>query len=107
MRRPYGNPHQHHHFDDLFSTSLAIGQVMFKRIGLSIRGRTLADGLLSLLAAPTLYIALAICGFSMLLWVWILSRLPLSQAYPWVAAGMAIVPALGWYVFGESVGPLF
>jgi multidrug transporter EmrE-like cation transporter len=36
-----------------------------------------------------------------------LSRVPLSHAYPWVAVGMAIVPFLGWYVYGERLTPMF
>ena len=91
----------------ILSTALAIGQVMFKRVGLAIRGQPPVDGLVSLLAKPAFYIVLIIYGFSTLLWVWILSRMPLSQAYPWVAVGMAIVPLLGWYVFGEQVRSLF
>lgn len=91
----------------IFTTSLAIGQVMFKRVGLAIRDRPLADGLLTLLGQPAFYVVLIIYGFSTLLWIWILSRIPLSQAYPWVAAGVAVVPLLGMYVFGEHVGPLF
>jgi multidrug transporter EmrE-like cation transporter len=87
----------------IFTSSLAIGQVMFKQVGLAIR----ADGLLSLFCQPALYAALGIYGFSTILWIWILSRISLSQAYPWVAAGMAIVPLSGWYVFGERVDPLF
>ena len=91
----------------IFATSLAVGQVMFKRVGLVIRGQPLFDGLLSLLTQPAFYFVLGIYGFSAFLWVWILSRIPLSQAYPWVATGVAIVPLLGWYVFDEHVGPLF
>jgi drug/metabolite transporter (DMT)-like permease len=29
------------------------------------------------------------------------------QAYPWVAANMAIVPLIGWFAFGERVTPVF
>jgi hypothetical protein len=76
----------------IFTSNLAVGQVMFKRVGLGMRGQALFDGLLSLLVQPAFYFVMAIYGFSAFLWVWILSRIPLSQAYPWVAAGVAIVP---------------
>jgi drug/metabolite transporter (DMT)-like permease len=90
-----------------FVLSLAAGQLFFKRVGLLIHNRPLAEGLLVLACRPTLYLALTLYGFATLLWIWILSRVPLSQAYPWVAASIAIVPALGWYEFGERVRPLF
>jgi multidrug transporter EmrE-like cation transporter len=53
------------------------------------------------------YLALSLYAFSTFLWIWILSRVPLSQAYPWVAIGIAIVPLLGWYVFDERIKPTF
>jgi drug/metabolite transporter (DMT)-like permease len=87
--------------------ALAVGQVLFKHVGLAMRGRPLLDGLLMMARQPALYAALAIYGLATLLWIWILSRVPLMQAYPWVAATMAIVPLLGWFIFGERVGPIF
>jgi hypothetical protein len=52
------------------------------------------------------YAALALYGFSTLLWIWILSRASLMQAYPWVAANMAIVRSIGWLAFGGRVTPV-
>lgn len=91
----------------VFTTMLAVGQLLFKQVGLSIRDRSLTDGLLSVLRHPTLYAALALYGLATLLWIWILSRVPLTQAYPWVAAGVVIVPLLGLLVFGERVSFTF
>ena len=56
---------------------------------------------------PLLYAALALYGVATLLWIWILARVPLSQAYPWVAVGAFIVPLLGWWLFGERPAPIF
>jgi multidrug transporter EmrE-like cation transporter len=98
-RPRYADPYQFRQPDDIHH--------LFKRAGLVIRGQSLFDGLLSLLTQPAFYFVMAIYGFSAFLWVCILSCIPLSQAYPWAAAGVAIVPLLGWCVFGERVGPLF
>jgi drug/metabolite transporter (DMT)-like permease len=87
--------------------ALAVGQVLFKWVGLAMRGRPLLDGFLLMARQPALYAALAVYGLATLVWIWILSRVPLMQAYPWVAATTAIVPLLGWFVFGERVGPIF
>jgi drug/metabolite transporter (DMT)-like permease len=89
------------------TTVIAIGQIMFKQVGITIRGLSIVDGLLLLLRQRELYAALAIYGVATLLWIWILSRVPLTQAYPWVAAGIVIVSLLGWLIFNETVGPLF
>jgi multidrug transporter EmrE-like cation transporter len=91
----------------VFALSLAAGQALFKKVGLVIRDQPFFDGLLLVARQPALYAALAFYGLSTLLWIWILSRVPLMQAYPWVAANMAIVPLIGWFAFGERVTPVF
>jgi multidrug transporter EmrE-like cation transporter len=91
----------------IFTATLATGQVMFKQVGLTIRGRPPLDSALDILSHHVFYLALSLYAFSTLLWIWILSRVPLSQAYPWVAIGIAIVPLLGWYVFDERIKPTF
>jgi len=90
-----------------FTFLLAGGQVLFKKIGLAVKGVPPVEALLSVLRDPVLYGALALYGFATLLWIWILSRVPLAQAYPWVAVGMVIVPLLAWYLFDEHIGPMF
>ena len=91
----------------IVTVAIAGGQVLFKQVGLAMRGHSIVDGLLLLARQPALYVALVIYGFSTILWIWILSRVPLMQAYPWVAVGVALVPLLGSYVFGERVAPIF
>jgi multidrug transporter EmrE-like cation transporter len=91
----------------LITLTLSIGQVLFKKVGLSVQGVPVLDGLLIAARQPALYVGLTLYGGATLLWIWILSRVPLSQAYPWVAAGTAIVPFLGWYLYGERLSPVF
>ena len=86
---------------------LALGQVLFKRAGLTMQGQPIPGAFLTLATQPGFYLALAIYGFATLLWTWVLSRLPLSQAYPWVAVTSVIVPLLGWLAFGERLTLLF
>jgi drug/metabolite transporter (DMT)-like permease len=89
------------------AVSLAAGQYLFKRAGLSIQGQPIAKGLLSLAVSPSLYVALALYGGTTLLWIFVLSRVPITLAYPWIAAATAAVPVIGWLAFGEHVGPAF
>ena len=90
-----------------FVLALSAGQIMFKQLGLAIQGQSAIQGLLLLLRHPNLYIAVAIYGGATLLWIWILSRVPLIQAYPWVALCMVMVPLIGRYYFDERVGSIF
>jgi multidrug transporter EmrE-like cation transporter len=91
----------------VFTVILAAGQVLFKKIGLTIAGLPFPSGLRVAVCDPLLYGALALYGLATMMWVGILSRVPLSQAYPWVALGTVVVPLLGWCVFGERLVPTF
>jgi multidrug transporter EmrE-like cation transporter len=86
---------------------LAFGQLLFKRVGLSVQGQTVHEMLLHLVASPIFYLALVIYAFATLLWIFVLSRVSLSQAYPWVAIGVALVPFLASLAFDERVGPSY
>lgn len=89
------------------TTALAIGQLIFKRIGIVIHGMDAPNAIASMIRQPVLYLALAIYGAATLLWIWILGRVSLMQAYPWSAAGVILVPLLSSYFYSERVGPLF
>jgi drug/metabolite transporter (DMT)-like permease len=91
----------------IFTVMLACGQVMFKQVGLSLQGHSGLAAIRQVLYQPSLYAALTLYGCATLLWIWILSRVSLAMAYPWVAFGMVIVPLLGWLIFGERIPLLF
>jgi drug/metabolite transporter (DMT)-like permease len=91
----------------VFTLILASGQVVFKRVGLALQGQSGLDAILVAVRQPSLYAALVLYAAATLLWIWILSRVTLMQAYPWVAVGTIIVPLLGWLQFGERVAPVF
>ena len=90
-----------------FTIMLATGQVLFKQIGLSIRGMPASVALLTVMREPLLYVSLLFYGAATLLWIWILSRVPLSQAYPWVAVTVLVVTLLGWWLYSERPSPIF
>lgn len=69
----------------IFTAVLATGLLLFKKAGLSMRGLPLRDGLLNLAQVPAFYAAIVLYALSTFLWVWLLSRITLVQAYPWVA----------------------
>jgi len=85
----------------IFASVLAGGQVFFKYSASAFKGRPVADGFLELAQTPAFYAGVTLYGVATLLWVWILSRVPLSQAYPWVALAMSAVPILAVALFHE------
>ena len=52
---------------------------------------------------PSLWLALAAYGISVAVWIVGLSRLPVSQAYPFLSVGYVITALLAWLMFGEVV----
>jgi drug/metabolite transporter (DMT)-like permease len=90
-----------------FSAMLAVGQLLFKKSGLAMRGVPFGDGLLILAQFPAFYAAICLYALSTVLWVWLLSRVTLMQAYPWVSAGVVVVPLLSSLIFGEKVAPSY
>jgi drug/metabolite transporter (DMT)-like permease len=91
----------------LFSVLLAAGQLLFKLAARQIVGVPVGQLAPVLLSNLPLWIAVFLYGCSTMLWVWILSRVPLTQAYPWVALGAIIVPLAAWFLLGEMVKPIF
>ena len=91
----------------MFTVLLAIGQAMFKAVALRVAGLAAPQSLWALVALPAFYGALLLYGTTTLLWIWILGRVPLSQAYPWASLGVVLVPAIGLLWFGEQVRPSF
>jgi undecaprenyl phosphate-alpha-L-ara4N flippase subunit ArnE len=92
----------------LFLTPVLIsaGQVLFKLAGtrLSLRqGR----GVFSALLDPYLLVAFGIYAIGTLLWVYVLSKLPLRTAYPVMALTYLLVPAASRLILSESIAPSY
>ncbi|WP_144299640.1 DMT family transporter [Elioraea rosea] len=52
---------------------------------------------------PLVLAGLALYGFGMLIWLFVLSRIDVSLAYPFVSLGIVVTMGLGYLVFGEVV----
>ncbi len=91
----------------LFTIVLAGGQVLFKQAARAVVGLPAGRLIPVLVTTPAMWAAVVLYGAATLLWVWILARVPLSQAYPWSALGIVIVPLAAMLAFGEEVRPVF
>jgi len=85
------------------TVTLAVGQLLFKQAGLILRG----SGVGEVVRSPSVYIALGLYGAATLLWIWVLSRVPLSRAYPWIASAVVLVPLLSNAFFKEPIEAKF
>jgi len=81
---------------------LAAGQILFKRTALGVSGLPPLRWLTAMLSTPEFYAACVLYGAATVLWVWVLTRLSLAAAYPFVALSFVVVPLAGWWLFGEA-----
>ena len=49
---------------------------------------------------------LSLYGIGTVLWLGVLSRTEVSQAYPFVGLGFVLTALIGYVLFGDSIGPL-
>ena len=83
-----------------FAVVMPAGQTLFKW-GAVYNERLSGSFVARVLQNWPLMIAFAWYGLSALLWFYILTRVPLSTAYPFALVGTALVPLIGWLVFKE------
>ena len=94
----------------LFTALCAVGGQLLMKAGMAqvgaIDGEVLVRPLataLRLAGSPLVVLGLGCYVAGAASWLVVLSRLPLSLAYPIVAVSYAITPILAWMLFGESV----
>jgi multidrug transporter EmrE-like cation transporter len=96
----------------LTSVSLsALAQVLFK-IGMSSHNVRVAleehsnsRAVMSFATNPTILGGLALYGLGTLLWLNVLARTDLSQAYPFVGLGIVLTSLFGYLLFNDTLSP--
>ena len=88
----------------VYAGGMSIGQVLFKFAADRSKGVAPGGFLAALLRDGYFLTAIALYAGLTVLWVWILMRVPLSRAYPFVVLSFAFTPALASLIFGESLG---
>jgi undecaprenyl phosphate-alpha-L-ara4N flippase subunit ArnE len=86
-----------------FPVAIAAGQILFKRAASQITPGASGSWLIELARLPTMWVAVALYAGATLLWVRILTTVPLSRAYPFVALAFVLVPAAGYVFFHEPI----
>jgi|SRR5579864_2784815 len=89
-----------------YPLGMALGQLMFKFAAGGLReleGASLPRLAIGLAINPWFLAAVLLYGLLSIAWVWILSGMPLSTAYPFVAPSFFLTPIFGYYFFGETL----
>ncbi len=97
----------------LLSISLsAIAQVLFKFGMSSIAVKQALAGGSPVQAAVAVFLSagvlggLSLYGIGTVLWLGVLSRTEVSQAYPFVGLGFVLTALIGYFLFGDALSPL-
>jgi drug/metabolite transporter (DMT)-like permease len=56
--------------------------------------------------SPLIWLGLIIYGLSVAMWLWVLSKVDLSAAYPFVGVSFLVTMAFGVFLLDESVTPM-
>ena len=87
-----------------YSVALAGGQVLFKLAALRFTpAARWSDNVMALALNPYLVVAVLLYALLSVVWVWVLTFVPLSIAYPFVALTFVLTVAAGALLFGEAV----
>ena len=86
----------------LNAAALAVGQLLFKSTAIRVGGLPFAAMVSKIAFVPSFYAACLLYAAAAMLWVWILTKLPLSTAYPFVGLSFVMVALAGWCFLGET-----
>lgn len=95
----------------MFSVALAVGGQMFLKMGMMQIGEVSLSASMPLFLIKKiftnikLFVGFSLFGISSFVWLCVLSKVPLSLAYPMVSMGYVLTVLLSWKVLGEGVSP--
>jgi drug/metabolite transporter (DMT)-like permease len=87
-----------------YTAALSLGQILFKMASGRVQDAGGTALLVRLFTSPSFLTAGALYAGLAVYWTWLLARVPLSYAFPFVALCFVFVPAMAWIRFGERVG---
>lgn len=86
-----------------YAVGMAAGQVLFKLAAGRYGSNGWVAGFRSVFSAPEIYLGIALYGFLTVFWVWLLTFIPLSRAYPVIVVPLILTSALGVILFAEPM----
>jgi drug/metabolite transporter (DMT)-like permease len=83
---------------------ISCGQILFK---IGAQGLSEPEKIWRIFFSMPILAGIFIYGVSTLLWVYLLSGVELSKAYPFFAMSFILVPMLSWLWFGEPLDKFY
>ena len=82
----------------------ALAQMLLKLgVGTVDSARTLSATILAYASSPLVLTGFGLYGLGAFIWLFVLARLPLSVAYPFVGLGFVFTMLLGYFLLSEHV----
>ncbi|WP_447918139.1 hypothetical protein [Achromobacter aegrifaciens] len=94
----------------LFSVGMGVGQLLLKYSAqrqIVYEQQSLFSRLLSLALDWPFLLGAASYGLLLVFWVWLLTFIPLSRAYPFTLLSLLVASLGSWVFFGETLTPRF
>src|SRR5437867_4086679 len=92
----------------LFSVALSSGSQIVLKLGMTsptvqkaILNGQLVGIVQAVVTSPLVICGLASFSLSAIVWLFVLSRVPVSSAYPFVSLGILVTVLVGWLLLGE------
>jgi multidrug transporter EmrE-like cation transporter len=67
-------------------------------------GGSPAEIAMAMLLSPLIWVGLIIYGVSVIVWLWVLTKVELSVAYPFVGVSFVLTMVFSYFLLGENVG---
>jgi len=86
----------------------ALAQILLRigaRTAIHAGNGSVLAGFADMAVRPTVLAGLACYGFSLLTWLYVLGRIEVSFAYPFLALGFVLVALAGWQWLDEPMSP--
>jgi drug/metabolite transporter (DMT)-like permease len=91
-----------------YATLMATGNLVLEAAATRIaQANTLYETVLANASNVFIWLGLAIYAFSFVLWIWLLSFIPLRYAYPIAATSIVIAPLLSGLIYRSFPQPLY
>lgn len=90
-----------------FPAMMSVGQILFREAATQQTGKTLKYLFLGLLQSPIFYIALLFYAVATLVWIWLLTRYPLSIAYPIAVTAVIFTPLIDKFIFKNQLANMY
>lgn len=94
----------------LFSVGMGIGQLLLKYSAqrqVATEQQSLLSRLMSLALDWPFLLGASSYALLLVFWIWLLTFIPLSRAYPFTMMSLAVASLGSWFFFGETITPRF